>query len=287
MANEIQKRTTMSSVLASNGIKELGNNLSLTREQKQRAASTALSLSSNANLQDCDPFSLAKYCFETAKYNFTRDDCCYPVPFMDKSGVKKVQTQMGYRGFRELAMRSGKYSNVDASLVLSCDKVVRNRETGEAEVIFEEDYNKTIGATVIGYFAYAKDNDRKLVNSLYMTKEQCEKHGRRYSKSYKSLWGANDDDFNKMAKKTVIKQLCNQLSTTPELKNALELDQLVMGRENEKDEYLDSKDSMIMDEIKQSTVRNTIDEVDNVDEVEEVEVVEDPVQQFSEFITQK
>ena len=149
MGNELRTKPTMSSVLASKGIGELSNSLSLTPEQINRAKSSALQLSSDPKLAKCDPFSIAKYCFETARYNFTRDDCIYPVPYNDK-----IQAQMGYKGFRELCLKAG-YKEISSVPVYSCDRVYRDRETGQVKVEFNEDYNSKIIKICLFLFTFA------------------------------------------------------------------------------------------------------------------------------------
>lgn len=238
MANELaNKKPTMSAILASNGIKELANSLSLTPKQINKAKGAALALSSNPNLSKCDPFSLVKYCYEIARYDFLRDDCVYPVPYYDShTGSTKVQAQIGFRGFRELAYRSGFYSEINASVVYSDDKVRRDRETGEIVVEFSESPEAMEGA-VVGYFAFAKDKQGKLISSVYMSKAKMDKHRDTYSKSKSGPWTTS---YEKMALKTVIKQLCGQISTSPLLNDAIKLDQSVIGGKDETDKYLDN-----------------------------------------------
>ncbi len=210
MANEITNRKpTMSAILASNGIKELANSLSLTPKQINKATGAALALSSNPNLSKCDPFSLVKYCYEIARYDFSRDDCVYPVPYYDsRTGSTKVQAQIGFRGFRELAYQSGLYSEINASVVYSDDKVRRDHETGEIVVEFSESPEAMDGA-VVGYFAFAKDKQGKLISSVYMSKAKMDKHRDTYSKSKSGPWTTS---YEKMALKTVIKQLCGKVA---------------------------------------------------------------------------
>lgn len=238
MANELaNKKPTMSAILASNGIKELANSLSLTPKQINKAKGAALALSSNPNLSKCDPFSLVKYCYEIARYDFSRDDCVYPVPYYDShTGSTKVQAQIGFRGFRELAYQSGLYSEINASVVYSDDKVRRDRETGEIVVEFSESPEAMDGA-VVGYFAFAKDKQGKLISSVYMSKAKMDKHRDTYSKSKSGPWTTS---YEKMALKTVIKQLCGQISTSPLLNDAIKLDQSVIGGKDETDRYLDN-----------------------------------------------
>lgn len=216
---------SMTQILQSNGAKALAQNLQLTKDQLMKANSAALTLSSNPVLKNCDNYSKLKYCYEIARYNFTRDDCVYPVPYGNS-----IQAQIGYKGFRELALKSGEYADINCVKVYDCDKVKRDRNTGTILIEFEEDYLKTKGAKVIGYYAYALDKEkREICNSKFWTKEECENHGKYYSKTYNSLWGKNEYSFDKMALKTVLKQLTNELKTTPALENAKKLDGYVYG----------------------------------------------------------
>lgn len=256
MTNELaNKKPTMSAILASNGIKELANSLSLTPKQINKAKGAALALSSNPNLSKCDPFSLVKYCYEIARYDFSRDDCVYPVPYYDShTGSTKVQAQIGFRGFRELAYQSGLYSEINASVVYSDDKVRRDRETGEIVVEFSESPEAMDGA-VVGYFAFAKDKQGKLVSSVYMSKSKMDKHRDQYSKSKSGPWTTS---YEKMALKTVIKQLCGQISTSPLLNDAIKLDQSVIGGKDETDKYLDNPITYPENDQKEETERPSV-----------------------------
>ena len=219
------KKMTVSQAMASNGVKALQQNLQLTPEQIMKANSAALTLASNPALRNCDGLSIVKYCLEIARYDFSRDDCVYPVAYGNT-----LQAEIGYKGFRELALKSGEYYDINATKVYDCDKIKRDRFTGKIRVEFEEDYTKTTNAKAIGYYAYALDKDTKEVcNSVFWTKEQCANHGKTYSKTYNSLWGRNDYSFDKMGLKTVIKQLTNELKTTPALEKAKKLDGYVYG----------------------------------------------------------
>lgn len=267
-----QAKPKMSEVLATNSIKELTTSLSLTSEQINRAKSAAFELSTKPELSNCDPYSLVKFCFETARYNFSRTDCIYPVPYGGK-----VQAQMGYKGFRELCLRSNTYRDINCSEVYDCDKVYRDRETGQIKVIFEEDVARISAANVIGYYAFAIDNDGALTNSLYWSKEKCIEHAKRFSKSYNSSTSIWKEHFEKMAKKTVIKQLCGELKTTPDLEKAIKMDQLVFGKYGEKDEYLD-RPSVNSFESK-TEVKNTL-----VEEETKPKDIADDTESFNDYL---
>jgi len=252
---EENKNYSMTTVLASKTITTLMESLHLTEQQKIQATTTALELSTSSTLYKCDQISLAKYCLHSVKYGFTRPDCIYPVPYNNY-----VQAQLGYRGFRELAMRSGLYRQIDAVEVLDCDKLHRDRITGSIIVEFEEDVAKSENAKTIGYYAYAIDKQGELLASVYWSKAKCEEHGRQYSQSYNSVWGKQ---FSKMAMKTVLKQLLGQLPSTPEIQDAIKQDQIVYGGENEEDTY---KDNPYNNEPKYTDIEVENETVDSVEE---------------------
>lgn len=256
MANEVATKTTkketVSSILQKQSVKVLSANLMLTEAQQTKARCSALKLASDGVLSKCDPFSIVKYCFETARYDFGRDDCIYPVPYGNK-----IQAQVGYRGFRELAMRTGKYKDINASIVKACDHIERDPYTGVIKVEFCKDVEMADNSLTIGYFAYALDLKGNIVSSVYWTKKHCEEHGRKYSKAYNSIWG-NEFTFDKMALKTVIKQLCSMLDSSTQMQNLQKTDQIVFGGENEQDSYKDNPNN----DKETNEVANSLGEID-------------------------
>ncbi len=260
MNNQVKPRQSVSTLLASNSVKSLAQNLHLTNDQLMKANSTALTLSTNPALRRCEPISIIKYVYEVARMNFSRDDCVYPVPYGNS-----IQAQVGYKGFKELAMRSGEYLDVNCKIVYDCDRIERDEDTGIVKVKFEKDYDKVINAKVKGYYAYAISKETKeICNTVYWSKEKCEKHGREYSKTFDSLWGKNEQSFNKMALKTVLKQLCNELSTTPQLEYARKQDGYVYG-----EGYADNPQNN----------KKVLNEIDSTFEEEVEEIIDNPAEE--------
>ena len=99
--------------------------------------------------------------------------------------------------------------------------VKKNKFTGE--YIFDED-SKT-SDKVIGYMAYFR-----LVNGFekthYMTVGEVEAHAKKYSQSYKKGFGVWKDDFDTMARKTVLKLLLAKYAPKSiEMQRAITFDQ--------------------------------------------------------------
>jgi len=116
----------------------------------------------------------------------------------------KATFQLGYRGMLQLAIRSGCYESIGVKEVHSGEALGLD-EFGDEIVKFDHKFDNE---QVVGYYAYFKLNTG-FKKTLYWTKEQCQQHARKYSKSYGN--GSSSDNwtnmFDEMAKKTVLKQL--------------------------------------------------------------------------------
>lgn len=220
-----------------------------------------VNVSNLPSLKDSDPNSIISSAIVAATLDLPIDQnlgFAYIVPYNTKEG-KKAQFQMGYRGYIQLAMRTGQYKTINAIEIYKGEIKRVNRLTGEIE--FNDDEDLIDRDTVVGYMAYFK-----LLNgfekTLYMTKEEMERHAKKYSQSYSSqkkwvvdssLWST---DFDGMAIKTVIKRLLSKYGIlSVEMQNAISNDQAVMNNEG-KPEYVDNE---VKEEIAQNANKKTID----------------------------
>lgn len=200
--------------------------------------SSIINIANNPGLRDCEPNSIVSSAVVAATLDLPIDPnlgFAYIVPYNDKKKGKVGQFQMGYKGFIQLAMRSGQYKTISSSEIYEDEIKKYNRITGEME--FNGDFIPDESSKVVGYIAYFK-----LLNGfekyLYMTIEQLESHGKQYSQSYRSekkwvsdnsLWATN---FNAMATKTVLKLLLSKYGILSiEMQTALETDQAVIKRD--------------------------------------------------------
>lgn len=231
MANEIANTNTgnkMSVTLASNGVKALGETLHLTQKQLITANAECIALASNPNMKNVTAASIVKFVYSKVRYGFNRDDACYPVPYGNE-----VQAQIGYQGWKELAMRTGKYSRIE------CKEVVEGEEPGidedgEPVVDFQKykSYTERNKHKVIGYYGFARYKDGSFARKIYWTVEEVEKHAKKYSQTYRKGYGLWATDFDKMARKTIIKFVCKDLDMSDDLKTALTMDQAVFTSAN-------------------------------------------------------
>jgi recombination protein RecT len=160
----------------------------------------------------------------------------YIVPYNDKRQGKCVaQFQMGYKGFIQLAQRSGQFLTISAAKVYKGQLISEDPLKG-----FEFDWTKKESDEVIGYAAYFK-----LLNgfekTLYMTSAELNAHGTKFSQTFKKGYGLWKDDFDSMALKTVTKLLLSKYAPLSiEMQKAVTTDQSVIKNSETDDvEYID------------------------------------------------
>ena len=153
----------------------------------------------------------------------------YIIPYKNR-GHMEAQFQMGWKGFVQLAMRTGQYKTINAGPVY--DGQIEDIDFITGEIV----RGRKKSDTVIGYVAYFQ-----LVNgfskTLYMSKEDCMKHAQEFSKSYKYGGGVWKTNFDAMATKTVLKQLISKYGIMSidmqgeALATAIESDQAIIGED--------------------------------------------------------
>lgn len=182
-------------------------------------ASVLSAYNSNPQLKVCDPVTILSSSMIAATLDLPINSNLGFAHIVPYSG--RAQFQMGWKGFVQLAIRTGQYKTMNASEVYDGELVSYNRITGEVLI----DPNGKKSDTVIGYVSFFK-----LVNGfekyLYMTTEQVRKHGQTYSKSFSSPNGRWQVDFDSMAKKTVVKMLLGKWGIlSVDLRRAIVADQ--------------------------------------------------------------
>lgn len=227
--------TYMNSVKVFNNIQD-----TLGKKAPQFIASVAALVNSNKLLKDVDQNSILSACLTAAALDLPINQnlgFAYIIPYKDnRTGVTVAQFQMGWKGFIQLAQRSGQFKTINVTDVRVGEIKGKNRLTGEFEFEWLEENRETI--PVAGYVAYMKllSGFEKI---LYMTTKDLEAHGLRYSQTMKKGFGMWKDQFDAMAKKTVIKLLLSKYAPlTSEMEKAHLADQSVLLEEGQS--YVDN-----------------------------------------------
>jgi recombination protein RecT len=167
----------------------------------------------------------------------------YIVAYFDRKANKQLaQFQMGYKGFIQLAQRSGQFKSIYAAPIYKGQIVSEDPLNG-----FEFDFTKK-SDELVGYAAKFK-----LLNgyeaTLYMTVEQLKKHGAQYSQTFKKGFGLWKDNFDAMAQKTVLKLLLSKFAPlSVEMQRAVITDQAVINNaETEDVTYIDNDEHVVVD----------------------------------------
>lgn len=172
------------------------------------------------------------------------------VPFNNKKkGVKEAQFIVSAKGYKQLAMRSGQYIDIDCIYIKEGEYKGRDKYTGKQKFEFIEDDDERESLPVIGYLAYLETKDG-FKKQLYWSKSKMEKHADKYSQAFSlkaaklleegkipqnELWKYSSywyTSFDEMAEKTMIKQLLSKWAMlTPDITDALESDNTTVSED--------------------------------------------------------
>lgn len=167
--------------------------------------SSVLSIAnSNKQLKDCDPVSVINAAGIAATLNLPVNPSLGFAYIVPRKGIAGFQ--LGYKGWTQLALRSGQYARLYAGVIHEGELDGIDPYTGDPV------RGHKISDKVVGYIAYLR-----LVNGFehteYMSVEEIQAHAEKFSVGYQydlkqnkqtSPWSTN---FDSMAKKTVLLKL--------------------------------------------------------------------------------
>lgn len=261
---EKKSGSKFSVAIQSDGYKNLINN---TLGDPKRAAGFITAISSavatNPALQECDAGTILSAGLLGESLELSPSPQLgqyYLVPFNDKKNGRKVaQFQLGYKGYVQLAIRSGQYKKLNALAIKEGELIKYDPLNEELEVQLIEDETVRANAKTIGYYAMFEylNGFRK---TLYWSKEKMENHANTYSQGYRARKGYTywEKDFDSMAIKTMLRQLISKWGVMSiEFQKAFEAD---MGVIDEKGtvEYVDNAE--VFDADVDDTPFNTSEE---------------------------
>lgn len=246
---EGNKAITLNDALASTNVKKRFEEL-LGKKAAGFMSSLISVTNGNAQLQKADPKTIISAGAIAAALDLPVDPnlgFAYIVPYNNKqkladgteAWVTQAQFQLGYKGYIQLAMRTGQYKTINACEVYEGEIQNVNRITGEYE------FGEKASEEIVGYVAYFK-----LLNGfekyLYMSKGEIENHAKKFSQTYKKGYGKWSDDFHAMAIKTVTKRLLSKYGILSiEMQTSLQADQAVVHEDTEGNVSYDYADNTI------------------------------------------
>ncbi len=200
----------------------------------------------------------------------------YLVPFNDKEKGKVAQFQLGYKGYIQLAIRSGQYKKLNVLAIKQGELEYFDPLNEDIQIsLMIDDWDAREQAETIGYYAMFElcNGFRK---AIYWSKKQMESHAIKYSPGYKkdkekgwnyTFWSK---DFDGMAYKTMLRQLISKWGVMSiEMKTAFESDMASIN-EDLTPNYVDNDENVI--DMPQEQVREQIVEQPKQEEPQQMSI---------------
>lgn len=196
-------------------------------------------VASNDLLQKAEPSSIYQSAAVAATLDLPLNNALgfayivpYNISYKDGEEWKSktvAQFQIGYKGFRQLALRSGQFITMHSTDVREGEIKKNDRLTGEIEFSWIEDEAAREKAKVVGYVSFFKLQNG-FSQTMYMTREKLLAHGKKYSQTFKKDKGLWKDDEHSMMLKTISKlNLSKNAPLSVEMQKAVVVDQSVIN----------------------------------------------------------
>lgn len=260
MSNLTPQKPKFSVAITTKGYQTLINNTLGDPQRARRFVSAITSaVAVNPALQECEAGTILAGALLGESLNLSPSPQLgqyYLVPFKSKAKydrqgnllspeVVKAQFVLGYKGYIQLALRSGAYADLDVMDIKQGEYLGKGPMTGKPRFSFIEDDDERDRLETIGYMAYFEylNGFRKVI---YWSREKMLSHADKYSPAfsaksfqdiqdgkiaekdmwrYSSFWYKNFDD---MAKKTLLRHIISRWGVmSPEMQTAFERDSSV------------------------------------------------------------
>jgi recombination protein RecT len=251
---QVAKRMPFSVAVQTDTYKKLINRTLQDPDRAKRfIAAITSAVAVNPALQECDPVTVLSGALLGESLNLPPSPQLgffYLVPFKEKNpdgSVKRVNATfvLGYKGFVQLALRTGYYQNIEVQPVKEGELKSWNRFTGEFVTVPIEDEDKYEKAPTIGYYAMIEYMNG-FKKTLYWSKDKMLNHADRYSPAFKKdtyrliqegkipakdMWKYSSfwyKEFDDMAMKTMLRQLISKWGMmNTELQSAFTADEKI------------------------------------------------------------
>jgi recombination protein RecT len=275
-----QKRLGIGSYLTGDAVKQRINQVIGGKDGQRFISAVVSAVQTNPALQECTNQSIlsAALLGESLKLSPSPQlGQYYMVPFNDKERGKVAQFQLGYKGYIQLAIRSGQYKKLNVLAIKAGELIKFDPLNEEIEVKLIEDEEQREAAETIGYYAMFEYTNgfRK---AIYWSKKKMLAHADKYSQAFSANGGTvktrygekkkvsyadyltgNYDpkdawmyssfwykDFDGMAYKTMLRQLISKWGIMSiDMASAIDADMAVINEDGTKD-YVDNDPDVIV-----------------------------------------
>lgn len=242
-------------------------------------SSIVSAVNANSQLQQCTNQSILSGALLGESLNLSPSPQLgqyYLVPFNDREKGKVAQFQLGYKGYIQLAIRSGQYKKLNVLAIKEGELIKFDPLNEEIEVKLIEDEEAREQAETVGYYAMFEYTNgfRK---AIYWSKKKMEAHAMKYSMGYRAKKGYTfwEKDFDGMAYKTMLRQLISKWGIMSiDMQTAIDADMAVINADGTKN-YVDNEDENIIEQPAQTQPTDDIPGQMNVTDYPEMAPTQD------------
>jgi recombination protein RecT len=275
-----QQKVGLTAYLTQDAVKNQINNVVGGKNGTRFISSIVSAVQANPALQECTNPSILSAALLGESLNLSPSPQLgqyYLVPFDNRSkGAKEAQFQLGYKGYIQLAIRSGQYKKLNVLAIKEGELIRFDPLNEDIEVNLIQDEEMRENASTIGYYAMFEyvNGFRK---AIYWSKQKMLAHAGKYSKAfhvnavddrnpkrcrvsyadyeagkyppedawkYSSFWYK---DFDGMAYKTMLRQLISKWGIMSiEMQSAMDSDMAVIREDGTRD-YVDNGSQDVYD----------------------------------------
>lgn len=266
----VASRNTFSAFMAGDGVKRKIGEIIAGKKGDGFITSIVACVSNNPALSICDNGTILSAGLQGAALDLSPSPALghfYMVPFEDKKNKRMVATFLiGYKGYIQLAIRSGQYRHINVIALKDGELINYNRLTEEIFTKLIDDDEIRDKTPTTGYYAMFELTNG-FTKTMYWSKAKMKQHADKYSQAfnletfrkieageipkgdlwkreYSSFWY---QDFDGMAFKTMLRQLLSKWGVMSiELQRAFESDMSVLNPDGRPD-YIDNPARDIID----------------------------------------
>lgn len=251
-----QQKTSLTAYLSNDAVKNQINSIVGGKNGTRFISSIISAVNANASLQECTNASILSAALLGESLNLSPSPQLgqyYMVPFKNNNaGVKVAQFQLGYKGYIQLALRTGRYRKLNVLAIKEGELISFNPLEEEIEVKLIADEVEREKAETMGYYAMFEYTDG-FKKALYWSKEKMKAHAMKYSQGYAAdvkkgtKWTFWSKDFDGMAYKTMLRQIISKWGNMSiDMQTALDSDMAVINEDGTKD-YVEIDEGMIVE----------------------------------------
>lgn len=239
------QRPSLTAYLTQDAVKNQINSVIGGKNGARFISSIVSAVQANPALQECTNPSILSAALLGESLNLSPSPQLgqyYLVPYNNtEKGTKEAQFQLGYKGYIQLAIRSGQYKKLNVLAIKAGELVRFDPLDEEIEVNLIQDELVREEAETIGYYAMFEyiNGYRK---AIYWSREKMEAHAKKYSPGYKkdlqkgTKWTFWAKDFDAMAYKTMLRQIISKWGIMSiEIQSAIDADMAIIREDGTKD----------------------------------------------------